>query len=192
MFNRLQKQKRNLYSKAEETATIDKKSIDKLWAKSSEFDTAWKQRISFMSNYITVPGAVADFGCGMMWLEECLKPENTYIPIDYMARDSRTIVIDLNCDMLPELGAKIAFMSGVLEYVKQPEKVIDNLAEQNVEQLIISYCTFDKFNNMDQRESLNWKSHLSIFELLGQFTKRYSLQTLDDINSNSIFVFSKK
>jgi hypothetical protein len=192
IFNRLGKQQKNFYDKPKGIATVDPESTEKLWSETAEFDDAWKQRISLMADYITLPGAVADFGCGMMWLEEYLKPENTYIPIDYMARDARTIVVDLNQDSLPNLTARVAFMSGVLEYVSHPEKIIRYLAKQNVEQLIIAYCTLEKFSSIDRRKSLNWKSHLSIFELLEHFTEDYSLQRLDEISKNSVFVLLKK
>ena len=42
------------------------------WNRAEEFDVAWKARIAAMARRIDGPGRVADFGCGLMWLEQVL------------------------------------------------------------------------------------------------------------------------
>jgi hypothetical protein len=163
-----------------------------LWSSESEFDEVWKKRISVMASYINIPGTVADFGCGLMWLEPLLNQENTYLPIDYIARDPRTLVIDFNVDLIPELNAEIAFLSGVLEYVKDVNKFVDQLTNRGFKKIILSYCTYEKFNNINNRTSLNWVSHESIFQILSLFCKNYNLVAIDDVNNNTIFVFERK
>ncbi|MBD2176644.1 hypothetical protein H6F42_06910 [Pseudanabaena sp. FACHB-1998] len=163
-----------------------------LWSSNWEFDEEWKNRISTMAAYINTSGTVADFGCGLMWLEPLLKPENTYLPIDYIARDERTLVIDLNKDLLPELNADIAFLSGVLEYVIDIENFVYNLTNKNFKKIILSYCTLEKFSDVNGRESLNWVSHKSIFDILSMFTSKYSLSAINDVKGNTIFVFDCK
>ena len=165
---------------------------DKRWSKTNEFDEAWKKRIARMASYINIPGTVADFGCGMMWLEPLLKPGNGYLPIDYRARDERTLVLDLNRDPLPPLGAQIAFLSGVLEYVEQVDVLARNLAQAGVRKIIASYCTLEKFSNLTRRQGLNWVSHLPLSELLAAFLPHFDLVALDDVNGNTILVFDRK
>ena len=163
-----------------------------LWYSESEFDEVWKNRIAVMASYINISGTVADFGCGLMWLEPLLKPENRYLPIDYITRDSRTLVINLNVDLIPEINAEIAFLSGVLEYVEDVNNFIDQLINRNFKKIILSYCTLEKFNNLNSRISLNWVSHKSIFEILYLFSSKYSLVNIDDVNGNTIFIFDQK
>ncbi len=163
-----------------------------LWNSESEFDEAWKNRIAVMASYINVSGTVADFGSGLMWLEPLLKSKNSYLPIDYVSRDSRTLVVNLNVDLIPEMNAEIAFLSGVLEYIEDVNNFIDQLINRNFKKVILSYCTLEKFNNLNSRISLNWVSHKSVFEILYLFSSRYNLVNINDVNGNTIFVFDQK
>lgn len=191
MLNKIKNKQKILYSKINDPKLETQRS-DQLWASSLEFDESWKKRISVMASYIDSPGVVADFGCGLMWLEQFLKPENNYIPIDYIRRDERTIVVDLNKEPIPKTNANIAFLSGVLEYIKEPVQFVNQLTNIGFSQIILSYCTIEKFNELTKRNQLNWKSHESIFDLLYLFTSRYYLTKIDDINNNTILVFRKK
>jgi len=171
---------------------LTKESKKLLWSNESEFDELWKMRITVMASYIDISGVVADFGCGLMWLEPLLNQSNSYLPIDYIARDSRTLVLDLNVDQIPDLNVDIAFLSGILEYIKDVNAFINQLTNRNFKKIILSYCTLEKFNNINSRISLNWVSHISIFEILLLFTKEYDLIAIDHFNENTIFVFKKK
>jgi len=170
----------------------NKKGNTILWSTTSEFDEIWKKRITIMASNINIPGIVADFGCGLMWLEVLLNQENSYLPIDYIARDVRTLVIDLNVDPVPELNAEIAFLSGVLEYVKDVNNFVDQLTSRGFKKIILSYCTYEKFSDVNNRISLNWVSHESIFSILSLFTTKYNLIAIDDVNNNTILVFERK
>jgi hypothetical protein len=165
---------------------------EKLWSKPEEFDETWKRRISVMASHIKIPGRVADFGCGMMWLEGILPTANSYVPVDYIRRDDRTIVLDLNRDPLPAFNAEVAFLSGVLEYVNDVEAFARSLSSAGFRQIIFSYCTLEHFGDLRKRAELNWVSHKSIFELLHIFLKDFSLTALDDVNRNTIFVFERR
>lgn len=165
---------------------------DKLWSSSSEFSETWKMRIGGMAAYIKKPCAVADFGCGMMWLESLLPQGSTYVPIDFIRRDERTIVLDLNRDPFPDVQADVAFMSGVLEYVEDVPAVAKALATSRFQRLIISYCTTEKFGDLTNRKGLNWVSHHSVFEFLSFFLPAFDLTALGDVNNNTLFVFDRK
>ena len=162
------------------------------WTSSDEFDEAWKKRISKMASNIDIPGAVVDIGCGMMWLELQLKESNCYVPVDFVRRDKRTIVLDINKDTLPEFNAPVAFLSGVLEYVSDINRLSRNLNRQRFEKIILSYCTIEKYPKLRGRKKLNWVSHLSIFELIDLFIEYYDVVKLDDVNGNTILVLERK
>ncbi len=163
-----------------------------LWTSSDEFDESWKKRISKMASNIDIPGSVVDIGCGKMWLESQLKESNDYVPVDFVRRDERTIVLDINKDTLPEFNAPVAFLSGILEYVSDVNRLSRNLIRQRFEKIILSYCTLEKYPNLRWRKKLNWVSHLSIFELIELFIAYYDLVRLDDVNGNTILVLERK
>lgn len=145
-----------------------------------------------MASYIREPCSVADFGCGMMWLESLLPKGSTYYPFDYIRRDERTVVLNLNHDPLPPINAEVAFLSGVLEYIEDLAGFAQMLAAADFKKIILSYCTLEKFENLKNRESLNWVSHQSLFEFLAIFLGDYNLSAIDDVNNNTILVFDRK
>jgi len=163
-----------------------------LWTSSDEFDESWKKRISKMASNIDIPGAVVDIGCGRMWLESQLKENNGYVPVDFVRRDERTIVLDINKDTLPDFNAPVAFLSGILEYVSDVNKFSQQLIRQRFEKIILSYCTVEKYSNISCRKKLNWVSNLSIFELIDLFIEYYDVVRLDDVNCNTILVLERK
>jgi hypothetical protein len=183
---------KRIFYKTMKSSSCKLSSLEKPWTISEEFDDNWKQRISLMASYIDMPGCVADFGCGMMWLENFLKSGNIYVPIDYIRRDERTIVIDLNVDPISAINADIAFLSGILEYIKDIPQFISQLTDNNFKLIILSYCTIEKNSDVRVRKSLNWVSHVSVFELLSLFINKYNLTAIDDFNSNTVLVFKKK
>ena len=163
-----------------------------LWASSEEFDEVWKHRIAAMASYIPADCSVADFGCGMMWLESRLPEGCKYHPFDCVRRDSRTVVLDLNRDPLPTLDMDVAFLSGVLEYVQDVEAFTLQLSAAGFRKIILSYCTLEKFSDLEGRKDLNWVSHVSLFNMLGFFLVNYDLVHIDDVNQNTILVFDRK
>jgi hypothetical protein len=163
-----------------------------LWSSSEEFDEGWKRRIAAMASHIKTPCSVADFGCGMMWLEQLLPPGSTYVPIDLVRRDDRTIVLDLNRDALTSIHAEVAFLSGVLEYVENVELFTRKLSDAGFRKIILSYCTLEKFGDLNNRRGLNWVSHKSLYDLLAIFLPEFALTALDDINGNTILIFNRK
>jgi hypothetical protein len=163
-----------------------------LWSVAAEFDQAWKDRIRLMASFIDRPGAVADFGCGPMWLEEFLPRGNTYMPIDYIRRDARTIVVDLNKDQLPPLGASVAVMSGVLEYIEDLPAFVGQIEQQDFTRLIASYNSVDRVPRKLAREAVNWVSHLHLDELLILFCRSFDLVHVDRVSTNTILVLDRK
>jgi hypothetical protein len=168
------------------------KNNQRNWTEKADFEESWKKRIALMASYIDVSGTVADFGCGMMWLEGNLKKGNDYLPIDFVQRDTRTIVMNFNSNFLPPIKADIAFLSGVLEYVKDVKDFAKYLTNLNFKKIIFSYCTIENIPNQKNRRKLNWVSNESIFSLLKMFCKSYDLVDVNYIDKNTIFVLNKR
>jgi hypothetical protein len=165
---------------------------DPLWSHAAEFDQSWTERIRAMAQYIDRPGAVADFGCGPMWLEHYLPPQNSYLPIDYIRRDVRTIVVDLRRDPLPPLHATVAFMSGVLEYIPDLQALVAQVERQDFTRVIASYNTVERVPRKAARESINWVNHLRLDELLALFLPSFDLIHMQIIGTNTVVVFDRK
>lgn len=83
--------------------------------------------------------ALADIGCGQMSIREYLPAHTRYIGCDHVARDSDTVVIDLNEDALPLLGVADASLLGVLEYLDDVPALLAQLHQ--FERVTLSYCT---------------------------------------------------
>lgn len=164
----------------------------KPWSMPAEFDETWKRRIEVMAAHLINPAVVADFGCGMMWLENFLRPGQKYLPIDYLRRDERTLVLDLNRDSLQNVRADAAFLSGVLEYVQDVPAFAGKLAALPLKQIVLSYCTTDKHPDIEKRRNLNWTSHESLHTLLPPFLEAFNLGAMDDVKDNTILVFMRK
>lgn len=163
-----------------------------LWSSTAEFDAGWSARIERMARFIDRPGTVADFGCGPMWLERYLPAGTTYLPVDYIRRDARTVVVDLNRDPIPPLQAQIGFLSGVLEYVYDVDAVIRQLEGQAFTRLIVSYNTLDRVPRKLVRRAVNWVSHEHLDTLLGFFCRAFCLVHVETHGTNTIMVFDRK
>jgi hypothetical protein len=156
-------------------------TAEPLFAKSTEFDQAWKARIAHLAAFIDTAGPVADIGCGMMWLEPMLVRGNQYIPVDYVRRDHRTLLVDLNTQPWPAVEAEFVFMSGVLEYLYDVPQFLRQLMAMRYRRIMFTYCTLECWPNMQVRRSLNWVSHESLEELLKVLLPSYRLVVMERI-----------
>ena len=77
----------------------------------------WAQRARCAAALLSDCRSVADIGCGTMQLEPFLRPGTRYLPIDVVARDERTIVVDLNQQTLPALDVEGWAALGLLEHL---------------------------------------------------------------------------
>jgi hypothetical protein len=160
--------------------TLDPPSVP-LFSKPEEFDEEWKHRISHLAKFIDTVGPVVDIGCGMMWLESQLVRGNAYIPVDYVRRDDRTILLDLNADPWPAIVAEFVFMSGVLEYVRDVPDFLRQLMAYGYRRILFTYCTTEFWWKMSLREQLNWVSHHSLEELLNVLLPSYRLVAMERV-----------
>jgi hypothetical protein len=84
----------------------------------------WRPRAEAAARLLLDARSVADLGCGHMLLESCLTASQLYIPVDFVRRDSRTIVCDLNREHLPTIPATHFAALGLLEYMYSIEEFV--------------------------------------------------------------------
>ena len=151
-----------------------------LFARSVEFDESWKIRIAHLAKFIDTSGPVLDIGCGMMWLASSgWFAGNAYIPLDYIRRDHRTLVVDLNShNHCHQINAEFAVMSGVLEYVHDVPAFLQQLISRRYRRILITYCTIECWWKMELRHVLNWVSHLSLEDLLIELLPKYHIVSM--------------
>ena len=127
---------------------------------------AWSARAQVAATLLEGQTSVADIGCGMMPLEHFLELGVTYIPVDVVARDSRTIVVDLNVQDLPELGAHAIVGLGLLEYIYDVPRFLARLAA-TCTVVVLSYNPTDFFPDVsvDERLGNAWVNSFCVDEL---------------------------
>ncbi len=140
------------------------------WRNLEYFDQSWIARISAMAAYIGPCESVVDLGCGRMWLKKFLGA-NPYYPVDYRRRSSETHIADFNRREFPCFISDVAFVSGTLEYVDDPEWFI-NMVARRCRKCIISYSTIELFPDGELRYKKAWKNHFSRAELISIFLKQ--------------------
>jgi hypothetical protein len=100
----------------------------------------WDKRARIAGEWLQTDLVVADIGCGLMTLEAYLPKATTYVPMDLLARDSRTLVFDLRKDPIPLIECDVAVMLGVLEYIDDVVPVLEQLNQ--FPRSVISYNHF--------------------------------------------------
>lgn len=144
-----------------------KSDVDR-WKKFDLLSKDWSGRSDRISQFLIKDKVVLDLGCGRQYVETLLDG-GRYLPVDIVARDERTYVIDLNVDILPaELlyQVEISVCLGVLEYLLEPFEVLETLVKYS-ERVILTYKLHDYVSDLQVRESAGWKNSLTRSELLG-------------------------
>ena len=113
------------------------------WANAERLASDWDRRCDFVARFVRPGLRIIDIGCGRMAVERLFAP-SAYVPVDVVARDARTKVIDLNVQPLPTAwvnGMQLATMLGVFEYLTNPRSVMAGLASQGIPLLASYNCT---------------------------------------------------
>ena len=144
-----------------------------------------------MAEHITHGLKVLDLGCGKMWLETMVKCSE-YIPVDYISRDSRTIVCDFNRKQFPNVLVDVTFASGVIEYVNDVKWFVGEMSSSS-KKIIISYVAMEDFGDVSIRRSRGWVNHLTKRRLLKLFEEENYMMLFETvIKGNSVFVFERR
>ncbi|NLP61669.1 hypothetical protein [Paraburkholderia sacchari] len=151
------------------TAIDSRQTLISRWeALASERTEGWETRAQQAASMLGAVSSVADVGCGMMTLEKYLSRNILYIPLDVVRRDVRTVVIDLNKDELPDLGAECVVGLGLLEYLFDVPSVLRRIACV-YRVAVLSYNPLDRLSNMSERTGHAWVNHYAEAELESLF-----------------------
>ena len=137
------------------------------WADAGQLEAAWEARSVAAAAFISAGSSVLDIGCGAMAIERFLPFACRYKPADVVARDSRTLIVDLNTDPFPVAAvreADVVTMLGVWEYLYDPDAVFAALAETG-RPIVCSYCVRELSGSGDRR-ALGWVNDFSSPEFL--------------------------
>jgi hypothetical protein len=127
----------------------------------------WAYRATLAAEWLTTARSVADLGCGGMTLEPYLLPSQTYVPVDIVARDDRTIILDLEKDDLSGIAADACVLLGVVSYLFDVPAVLVKL-HAAFDRIVLSYhvCAVDE---IDSRLENGWVNHFRYDELKALF-----------------------
>jgi hypothetical protein len=136
----------------------------------SEPTERWNERAKLAASMIFDQPSVADFGCGLMYLERHLRSGTQYIPIDVVRRDKRTVVVDLNKAALPKTDAGCAVGLGLLEYIHDIATLLGSMA-RSYEVVLMSYVSTDFIPSREDRMAAGWVNSYSAVELEAEFER---------------------
>jgi hypothetical protein len=135
-----------------------------------EFGEEWRNRAVAAAEWLGEASSVVDLGCGTMKLESCLAPEQVYIPVDVVARDERTLVLDLNksldLERLPAADACV--MLGFLEYSYVPDELVSTL-RRCYRQVVTTFSVL--YESPAWRLEQGWVNHFTRSEVVELFAR---------------------
>lgn len=148
-------------------STAERRTLVERWSEpQDEVSRGRAERMRIAASFVPPGAAVADIGCASMQLERFLPPGTRYIPVDVVARDPRTVVVDLNLARLPPLGADVVVVLGVLEYLND----VPGFVQQLQSDAIVSYAPYDLMPDRDRAAS-GWKNSYTTTGLGGLFER---------------------
>lgn len=132
------------------------------WSRPTESWNVLDGRATLAAQFLTGCGSVTDLGCGAMRLEAHLSPSQDYIPVDLVARDERTRVINLDDASTPLPKAEACAVLGVLECLYDTASFIARLAHE-FPRAVVSY--HPSGGNEEHRLGQGWVNSLTAAQL---------------------------
>lgn len=135
----------------------------------------FEKRVELMATMINDSSkSVMDLGAGNMSLKKYLSSNVQYYPVDYCKKYDNTIVCDFNNYEFPLQKAETVFISGLIEYIKDYQWLIQNVCNINAKEIIVSYNVVIE-NRGEKRVfqtdafSCNYENALTYAEILKLF-----------------------
>jgi hypothetical protein len=157
------------------------------WSKDNVFHENWNERTQLLSNFILPNAAIIEFGAGSQVLKTMLTNYKKYVPSDIVKRNEETLVCDLNQPLVLDLSNfDTVVFSGVLEYVYDINSVFQYLQQNQISQVVLSYCTTDLIAS--NRKLHGWLSDYSERDLLEIFkVNQYSIFATQQWKNQKLF-----
>lgn len=128
----------------------------------------WEDRSVVVATLIPNELAVLDLGCGKMFIERHLRM-TAYTPLDRMAHDERTLVVDMNRDDIPIetlSAADLVIALGVFEYVVDPERQFRAIARAG-KPFLLSYNVGElRRRAADDAQLTDWRNDWTTVDLV--------------------------
>lgn len=164
-----------------------------------EEDAKWDRmeaRVSALAEWIDENDkSVVDYGAGEMYLKKKLHGDVEYYPVDYIQRHDEIILCDLNDKHLPLIAADVIVLSGVIEFIRMSDRLLEHVSSQACKKILLSYITTNKFPDSSARRSSAYINDYSHEDLVKIFTNngfRLACTKPDPNHSfNDLFYFKK-
>jgi hypothetical protein len=143
------------------------------WSDPAQLEPAWEARALAAGDIVAAGTRVLDIGCGAMKLERYLPFGCSYVPMDIVRRDERTIVADLNAGCIPDSAladCDLIVMLGVWEYLYRPDEMFAACARAG-RAILCSYCDTASTAHLDRR-ALGWVNDFTQDEFV-ELARRY-------------------
>jgi hypothetical protein len=124
---------------------------------------------------------VVDLGCGDMNLERHLQDSQRYIPVDFIRRDQRTAVMDVERDDFSPITGDACAMLGLLEYIYDPPSLLAAVAA-HFPKIVLSY-NLSIGAKIEHRLAHGWVNHYAQDELFSLIAG-VGLAILDQVQVN--------
>lgn len=143
----------------------------------------WEDRSVVVASLIPDDLAVLDLGCGKMFIERHLRMR-AYAPLDRMAHDERTLVVDMNHDDLPTdalAAADLVIALGVFEYVVDPERQFRTISAAG-KPFLLSYNVGElRRRDAGDAQLTDWRNDWTTVELIQRLiASGFALERLID------------
>lgn len=163
------------------------------WSELENLDDKWAFRGERAVRFVSAGATVLDIGCGKMAIENMLPAGCRYLPVDVVARDSRTIVCDLNKGEYP-LVADVTHIVvlGVVEYLANPGSFFEWLSKTSATRLIMSYVTLRAEVPPRRRRKLGWVNDLTRGDVAFLAERAGFSPAFEEwVSNNRLFVFDR-
>ncbi|HKY90851.1 MAG TPA: polysaccharide pyruvyl transferase family protein, partial [Nevskiaceae bacterium] len=163
------------------------------WSDSQNLPDRWSYRSELAARFVPAGATLMDIGCGKMAIEQFLPNGCTYIPVDLVRRDDRTIVCDLNAGEYPPAdGVTHVSVLGVVEYLKDPAAFFRWLDGVPARRLVLSYIPGDRGMPVERRREAGWINDLSRDDVVRlAATAGFVPVAEEPAKNNLLFVFDR-
>jgi hypothetical protein len=152
-------------------SAVLKRTDHRRWTAAASFSEGWDGRNEIIAGMIHPRSRVLELGAGAGRLAAILPSDCLYTGADLNARNSETVVCDLNRRPIPIRGVfDVVIFSGVLEYLVDCDRVIGHFSRLSP-QIIASYAVRrgPLVGSYWQRRNHGWLNDFSEDEFYGLF-----------------------